>query len=98
MIDSVFLIESVREKHRKAPLFAERERYLTCLFEIGTRRERVRNVATMLLHVVRPLKLESSRIVGMDEILQACERWVREENAFRRHGLRYAQPFPLGSS
>jgi site-specific recombinase XerD len=90
MIDSVFLIESVREKHRKAPLFAERERYLTYLFEIGTRRERVRNVATMLLHVVRLLKLESSRNVGMDEILQGCERWVREENAFRRYGSRYA--------
>ena len=76
MIDSVFLIESVREKHRRAPLFAERERYLRYLFEIGIRRERVRNVATMLLHVVRLLKLDSSRPVGMDEILRGCERWV----------------------
>jgi site-specific recombinase XerD len=90
MIDSVFLIESVREKHRKAPLLAERERYLAYLFEIGTRREQVRNVATMLFHVVRLLKLESSRPVGVDEILQGCERWIREENAFRRHGSRYA--------
>jgi integrase/recombinase XerD len=89
-MDSVYLIESVREKHREAPLLAERERYLTYLFEIGTRREHVRHVATMLLHVVRLLKLESSRPVGMDEILQGCERWVREENAFRRHGSRYA--------
>ncbi len=84
MIDSVFFDESVREKHRKAPLFAERERYLTYLFEIGTRRERVRNVATMLLHVVRLLKLQSSRPVGMDEILQGCERWIDDPSA-RRH-------------
>jgi hypothetical protein len=66
MIDSVFLIESVRKKHRQASLLAARERYLTYLFEIGTRRERVRHVATMLLHVVRLPKLESSRPVGMD--------------------------------
>ena len=84
MIDSVFFDESVREKHRKAPLFAEREKYLTYLFEIGTRRERVRNVATMLLHVVRLLKLESSRPVRMDEILHGCERWIDDPSA-RRH-------------
>ena len=84
MIDSVFLIESVREQHRRAPLFSEREKYLTYLCEIGTCRERVRNVATMLLHVVRILKLESSRPVAMDEILQGCERWIQDPGA-RRH-------------
>jgi hypothetical protein len=60
MLDSVFLAESIREKHRKAPLLVERERYLAYLFAIGTRRERVRNVATMLLHIVR--LLDSSHI------------------------------------
>jgi len=40
MIDSVFLVESVRERHRKAPLRAEREKYLTYLIEIGTHRAR----------------------------------------------------------
>jgi integrase/recombinase XerD len=89
MIDSVFLIESVREKHREAPLFAERERYLTYLFEIGTRRERVRNVATILLHVVRLLKLDSTRPVGMDEILRGCERWVGDSNACRHRRSPY---------
>jgi integrase/recombinase XerD len=85
MIDSVFLIESDRQKHRTAPLFQERERYLTYLFEIGSRRERVRDVATMLLHVVRLLELESPRPIGIDEILRGCRRWVDESNA-RRHG------------
>ncbi len=83
MIDSVFLIESVRETHRRAPLFAERERYLRYLFEIGIGRERIRNVATMLLHIVRLLKLDSSRPVGMDEILQGCERWIDDDDASR---------------
>src|ERR1017187_6939405 len=83
MIDSVFLVESVREKHRNAPLLVERERYLAYLFEIGTRRERVRNVATMLLHVVRLLELNSPRLVGIDEILQGSKRWVNDSGANR---------------
>jgi|SRR6185437_13007392 len=86
MIDSIFLIESVREKHRRAPLFAEREKYLSYLLEIGTRRERVRNVACMLLNIVRLLKLDSFRQVGMEEILHGCERWVEDANADRHRG------------
>lgn len=81
MIDSVFLTESVREKQRRAPLLPERERYLTYLFEIGNRRQHVRSIATMLLHVVQALKLDSARPVGMDEILSGCERWVEDSNA-----------------
>jgi len=68
MMDSVFVLESLREKHQNAPLLPERERYITYLFEIGTKRERVRNVATMLLHIVRILELDSIRLVGVEEI------------------------------
>jgi|HubBroStandDraft_6_1064221.scaffolds.fasta_scaffold84214_3 integrase/recombinase XerD len=89
MINSVFLIERICEKHRKAPCLKERERYLTYLFEIGTRRERVRNVASMLLHVVRLLKLESSRPVRMDEIVQGSKHWVDESEAPRHRASRY---------
>jgi site-specific recombinase XerD len=93
MIDSVFLFEGDRAKHREAPLFLERERYLTYLFEIGTRRERVRNVATMLLHVVRLLELESPRPVGMDEILQGCQRWVGDSNALQHRSSSEASSY-----
>ena len=93
LLNSVFLIESVRAKHRQAPLFAERERYLTYLVEIGTRREHVRNVAAMLLHVVRLLNLNSSRPVGMSEILQGCKRWVDDSNARRHRRPGLASPY-----
>jgi integrase/recombinase XerD len=83
MIDSVFLVESIREKHRKAPLLVEREKYIEYLFEIGTRRERVRNVATMLLHIVRLLELNSPRLVAVDEILQGSKRWVDDPGSYR---------------
>ena len=82
-MNSVFVLESLREKHRKAPLLPERERYITYLFEIGTQRERVRNVATMLLHVVRILELDSIRLVGVDEIALASQRWVDDPGAYR---------------
>lgn len=64
MIESIYLIESIREKHRIAPILAERERYLRYLCEIGVRRERVREVASMLLNVVRLLELNVRRPVG----------------------------------
>lgn len=95
MIDSVFLIESVREKHRRAPLLAERERYLTYLFEIGTRREQVRSIACMLLQVVQALKLHTARPVGMDEILSGCERWIEDSSVCRSRtaGMRSRHTF-----
>jgi integrase/recombinase XerD len=93
MIDSVFLVECERKKHREAPLLRERERYLTYLFEIGTRRERIRNVATMLLHVVRLLELETPRPVGMDEIMQGCQRWVDDLIAYRHRTLDMASSY-----
>ena len=89
MIDSVFLIESIREKHRTAPCLAERERYVTYLCEMGTRRERVRNVASMLLHVVRMLRLDSLRPVSMDEIVQGSKHWVDESEAVRHRAYTF---------
>lgn len=66
---------------------------LTYLLEIGTRRERVRNVATMLLHVVQLLNLDSPRPVGIDEILQGCERWIDNSNTSRRRRSRVASRY-----
>lgn len=93
MMDSVFLVANIREKHRKAPLLMERERYLAYLFEIGTRRERVRNVATMLLHIVRLLELDSPRLVGIDEILQGSKRWVDDPGAYRHRRAAVASAY-----
>ena len=93
MMDSVFLVSSIREKHRKAPLLLERERYLAYLFEIGTRRERVRYVATMLLHIVRLLELDAPRLVGIDEILKGSQRWVNDPGAHRHRSAAEASAY-----
>jgi hypothetical protein len=75
MIDSVFLVESIRERHRNAPCLTQRQEYLSYLLEIGTRRERVRNVASMLLHVVRLLRLDSSRSPTLRKAKEGYEEW-----------------------
>jgi len=83
IIDSVFS-DRVSKKHRRAPLFAEREKYLTFLTQTGIRRIRLQRVATMLLHIVRLLNLESLRPIGSEEIKRACDRWIEEPEARRR--------------
>jgi site-specific recombinase XerD len=80
MIDSIYLFQSSRDKQRMAPMFMERERYLRYLSQIGTSRQSIKIVATMLLHVVRVLELKATRPVGMDEIAQGCDRWTGEKN------------------
>jgi integrase/recombinase XerD len=81
MFESTYFIESIREKHRNAPCRAERERYMAYLLEIGTRRERIRDVATMLLHVVRLLELNVFRPVRMDEIIEGTKLWLEDPEA-----------------
>jgi integrase/recombinase XerD len=93
MIDFVYLTESVREKHRNAPLFVERQKYLTYLSEIGTDRKRVRHVATMLLHVVRLLRLDSPRPVEIDEVLAGNRRWMEDTGAGRHRKSGVASPY-----
>jgi integrase/recombinase XerD len=83
-----------------APLFAEREAYLSHLLGVGKSRKCIRNIATMLLNVVRLLKLDSSRRVGMDEIIRGCRLWVDDPNAnrFRRLGVGSAYVFQLAAT
>jgi len=83
MSHSAFFVESIRQKHRNAPCLVERERYLAYLFEIGTRRECVRNAAAMLLHIVRLLKIDSPRPVGLDEIVMGSKLWINDPDPHR---------------
>ncbi|HLJ78869.1 MAG TPA: site-specific integrase [Acidobacteriaceae bacterium] len=93
MIDSVYLMESVRERHRKAPLLLEREKYLTYLSDIGTDRKRLRSIATMLLHVVRLLQLDLPRPIGVDEVVAASRRWMEDPVAGRHRKSGVASPY-----
>lgn len=68
-------------RHRNGPLLAERVAFLEYLQEQGTRRTALRNVSGQLLHVVRLLKLETMRDVGIVEIKEAARRWAEQQRS-----------------
>ncbi len=78
MLENLFSQQSVRSKQLMAPLLREREQYLVHLLSQEVSTPRVRDIASMLLHVIRLLKLDSPRIVHIEEIRDAAARWVHE--------------------
>lgn len=76
MIESLFTWPNVRSKQLEAPLLKEREQYLSHLLSQEVSTARVKTVASMMLHIVRLLDLDSPRIVSAEEIRQAARRWI----------------------
>jgi integrase/recombinase XerD len=79
MIDSIFVWKSVRERHRRTPLFHEREMYLGYLFQQGVSLARIRVIANLLLHVIRLLEIAAFRPIEAHEIADAGARWAADE-------------------
>jgi integrase/recombinase XerD len=95
MIDSIFVWESVRERHRRTPLFQEREMYLDHLFQRGVSPARIRVIANLLLHVIRLLEMAAFRPIEIQEIADAGARWAADEDfhSTRRPGPQTSRNF-----
>ena len=93
-IDHVFEWERVRQIQREAPLFDERVQYLSHMLDVGVSKERVRTVASILLHVIRLLGLDRMRPVAMAEIERASRLWTVDSKV---HTTRRAGPTSAGS-
>jgi integrase/recombinase XerD len=89
MIESLFTWPRLRQKQSTAPLLKQREDYLSHLLSLGISTQRVRTVATMLLHIMRLMELDCPRIGNMDEIKRASARWVTDTES---HGTRKFGP------
>jgi integrase/recombinase XerD len=76
VIETIFELESVLSKQRQAPFMIERELYLQYMLKQGTCKERVRSVATILLHIIGMMNLNSLRLVKVSEIKDASQRWL----------------------
>jgi len=61
MIERLFSFPSVLRRHLDAPLLEERNQYLTFLLNQGVSTQRLRTVATMLLHIMRLMELDCMR-------------------------------------
>ncbi len=85
------LWESARLRQRQAPLLNEREQYLGHMLNVGMKAKRVRATASVLLHVVRLMNLDSLRAIETAEIIEASERWTTDTKRMflsRCHGGR----------
>jgi len=84
MIESIFVWESARTRHLKAPLLKEREEYLSHLVRLGNCHGSLRSAASILLHIIRLMEISNPRKVDMVEINNAAERWAQDEQFHRR--------------
>jgi integrase/recombinase XerD len=72
-----------QERHIEAPLFAERDLFLTHLESLGAGHRELSMKASYLLHIVRIMKLESLHPITAAEIDCAAQKWASDESPFR---------------
>jgi hypothetical protein len=78
MIESILEKRSALWRHRQAALLKEREQFLAYCQQEGTSRKALRNMAAELIAVIRLLRMEELRVVGLEEIEQAAKVWAEE--------------------
>jgi site-specific recombinase XerD len=83
MINTIFVKQSIKTQHQRAPLLSEREEYLRFLLALGRSRDSLQNAATMLLHMIRLMEFTSLRNVNETEIREAGRRWALEQEPHR---------------
>ena len=81
MIEAILERRSSLLRHKQAPLFEERERFLAQLHQQGTSRKSLRNMAGELIQVTRLLRLEKLRDVDLQEIDRASRMCAQEQRS-----------------
>ncbi len=84
MIETIFGFESTRIRQRQAPLLKERECFLAHLHGQGVTIGRLRSVASMLIHIIRLMKLGSLRMVALSEVKDAALQWTSDPHQIKR--------------
>ena len=90
MLEKLFNYPAVLSRHRKAPLFEERDRYLAYRAADGYAHETLLRIARELLQVVQVLNIPSASKVSPENIRTAAYRWARQQCRRRRaHTLKW---------
>ena len=72
----------------------EREQYLSYMLREGASKQRVRTIASMLLHVIRSMELSCLRVIDTAEIQQGSQRWLTDTSRrVRRPGASSVSSF-----
>lgn len=93
MFEQIYQWPRLIERHRQAPLRAEREQYLRHLIQEGYSRSWLVGAATFMLHIIRVLELNELRVVYPEEIERGANIWANYRGPFRdgKHN-HYASP------
>ena len=90
MLEKLFNYPAVLARHRKAPLFEERDRYLAYRAADGCAHETLLRIARELLQVVYVLNIPSTGNVTPEHIRTAANRWARQQcRRGRAHTLKW---------
>ena len=92
MLESLFKYPAALARHRNAPLFEERNRYLRHRAQQGCAHETLRRIARELPPVVQLLDIPSKSLVTTQQISVAAERWARQQcRRGRAHSFRWSR-------
>lgn len=90
MLESLFKYPAVLARHRNAPLFEERDRYLRHRAQQGCAHGTLLRIARELLLIVQRLDMPSKSLVTAQQINVASERWARQQcRRGRAHSFRW---------
>ncbi len=85
----IYVHPLAQQRYARAPLLREREAFAAHRLSIGFNRRAVRMMSTVLLHVIRILKLSEPRAITREEVLTGGREWA-SDLAF--HAQRKAGP------
>lgn len=92
MLENLFKYPAVLSRHRNAPLFDERDRYLRDRAQQGCAHQTLLRIARELLPVVALLKMPSASRMTAEQIGTVAERWARQQyRRGRAHSLRWSR-------
>jgi hypothetical protein len=68
-------------RHQEFPLRQEREAFLEHLRNQGTSHAALRSICWQMLNVMEHLRLKRMRVVSLEEIKEAAERWAGQQRS-----------------
>jgi len=92
MLESLFNYPTVLTRHRNAPLFEERDRYLRHRAQQGCAHGTLLRIARELLQIVHRLDTPSEWLITVQQVNTAAERWARQQcRRGRAHSFKWSR-------
>ncbi len=92
MLEKLFNYPAVLARHREAPLFEERDRYLEFRAKDGCAHKTLLRIARELFQIVQVLNIHSTSNVTTEHIKTAAKQWARQQcRRGRAHTLKWSR-------